>query len=69
MTLIFAMCSFALSMSISPGPVNLVTLGSGINHGFLRTLPFVAGASIGFTLILFLLDIGLSLGLEVSLRY
>ena len=53
MTLIFAMCSFALSMSISPGPVNLVTLSSGINHGFLRTLPFVAGASIGFSLLLF----------------
>ena len=43
MSMIFAMCSFALSMSISPGPVNLLTLSSGINHGFLRTLPFVAG--------------------------
>jgi len=64
MSLILAMCSFALSMSISPGPVNLITLSTGINHGFIRTLPFVAGASIGFSLLLFLLGLGLSFGLE-----
>jgi len=65
MSLLIAMCSFALSMSISPGPVNIITLTSGINHGFIRTLPFVAGASIGFSLLLFLLGVGMSLGLEV----
>jgi len=64
MSLILAMCSFALSMSISPGPVNLITLSTGINYGFIRTLPFVAGASIGFSLLLFLLGLGLSFGLE-----
>jgi threonine/homoserine/homoserine lactone efflux protein len=64
MSVIFAMASFALSMSISPGPVNLITLASGINHGFVRTLPFVAGASLGFSLLLFMLGLGFTLGFD-----
>lgn len=64
MSLIFAMATFALSMSISPGPVNLITLTSGINYGFVRTLPFVAGASIGFSLLLFSLGLGFNLGFD-----
>ncbi|SFD28360.1 LysE family translocator [Pragia fontium] len=50
--LIFAMSMFSLSMSISPGPVNMVTIASSANHGFWRTFPFVSGATIGFTLLL-----------------
>ncbi|MBX8615995.1 LysE family translocator [Pseudomonas cichorii] len=50
--LIFTMCMFSLSMSISPGPVNMVIIASGANHGFWRTFPFVSGATIGFTLLL-----------------
>ena len=50
MSLIPAMCLFALSMSISPGPVNLVTFSSGLNYGFVPSLRFVAGAATGFTL-------------------
>jgi threonine/homoserine/homoserine lactone efflux protein len=69
MSVIFAMASFALSMSISPGPVNLITLASGINHGFVRTLPFVAGASIGFSLLLFMLGLGLTLGFDYLPSY
>ncbi|MFR0687892.1 LysE family translocator [Enterobacterales bacterium AE_CKDN230030158-1A_HGKHYDSX7] len=52
LTLMFAMAMFSLSMSISPGPVNMVIVASGANHGFWRTLPFVSGATIGFTLLL-----------------
>jgi threonine/homoserine/homoserine lactone efflux protein len=47
-----AMSAFALAMSISPGPVNMVIVASGAQHGFGRTLPFVAGATLGFTLLL-----------------
>lgn len=50
--LIFAMGTFALSMSISPGPANMVIIASGAQHGFWRTFPFVSGATIGFTLLL-----------------
>lgn len=50
--LILAMGMFSLSMSISPGPANMVIVASGANHGFWRTLPFVSGATLGFTLLL-----------------
>jgi threonine/homoserine/homoserine lactone efflux protein len=59
MSLIIAMCLFAVSMSISPGPVNLVTFSSGLNYGFVPTLPFVAGAALGFTLLLVVVGLGL----------
>ncbi|MEH6634414.1 MAG: LysE family translocator [Halioglobus sp.] len=65
MSLIIAMSLFALSMSISPGPVNLVTFSSGLNYGFLSSLPFVTGAALGFTLLL--LVVGLGLGEIVAL--
>lgn len=59
MSLVLAMCLFALSMSISPGPVNLVTFSSGMNYGFMPSLPFVAGAAVGFTLLLVVVGLGL----------
>ncbi len=59
MSLLFAMSLFAISMSVSPGPVNLVTFSSGLNFGFRATLPFVAGAALGFTLLLVVVGLGL----------
>lgn len=52
LALIVAMSMFSLSMSISPGPVNMVIVASGATHGFWRTFPFVSGATLGFTLLL-----------------
>jgi threonine/homoserine/homoserine lactone efflux protein len=52
-----AMSAFALAMSTSPGPVNMVIVASGAQHGFGRTLPFVAGATLGFTLLLVLVGV------------
>ncbi len=66
MTVIIAMCLFSLSMSISPGPVNLITLSAGINHGFRRTMPFVSGATIGFTLLLLLIGLGMGSILSIN---
>ncbi len=51
-SLFLAMCAFSFAMSISPGPVNLVIISSGINFGFKKTIPFVSGATMGFTLLL-----------------
>jgi threonine/homoserine/homoserine lactone efflux protein len=65
MSLLIAMSLFALSMSVSPGPVNLITFSSGLNYGFLPSLPFVAGAALGFTLLLIV--VGLGLGEVVAL--
>lgn len=58
MTLFFAMLLFSLTMSISPGPVNMVIISSGASYGFRRTLPFVSGATIGFTLLLIVIGFG-----------
>jgi len=58
MSVIFAMCLYSFSMSITPGPVNLITLTTGINHGFKNALPFVSGASIGFALLLYCIGLG-----------
>lgn len=66
MSLIIAMSLFALSMSVSPGPVNLVTFSCGFNYGFLPSLPFVAGAASGFTLLLVV--VGLGLGEIIALQ-
>lgn len=59
MSNLIAMAAFSLVMSISPGPVNLITLSIGANSGYRKALPFVAGATIGFTLLLFLIGLGL----------
>lgn len=57
---VVAMALFALAMSISPGPVNLITLSTGLNHGARSALGFVTGATLGFTLLLFAVGIGLA---------
>ena len=59
LSLIAAMCVFSLTMSISPGPVNMTIIASGATHGFRRTFPFVSGATIGFILLLLSLGLGL----------
>ncbi|HSX04619.1 MAG TPA: LysE family translocator [Rhabdochlamydiaceae bacterium] len=52
LSLLFAMFSFSLAMSISPGPVNMIILSSGVDYGAKKTMPYVSGATIGFTLLL-----------------
>ncbi len=55
---LIAMSIFSLTMSITPGPVNMINLASGATHGFKRTIPFVSGSTIGFILLLTALGIG-----------
>nr|WP_247658921.1 LysE family translocator [Aeromonas hydrophila] len=57
--LLLSMAGFALAMSITPGPVNLVALGSGARHGFAASLRHVVGATLGFILLLLLMGLGL----------
>jgi threonine/homoserine/homoserine lactone efflux protein len=47
-------------MSISPGPVNMLALSSGVHLGFRRAMGFVSGATIGFSLLLLAIGLGLS---------
>src|ERR1700722_3207112 len=60
MKLLLAMFSFSLVMSITPGPVNMIILSSGINHGAKKTIPYVSGATAGFTLLLLFIGFGFS---------
>lgn len=60
MTLLLAMFTFSLSMSITPGPVNMIILSSGINYGIRRTIPYISGATVGFTLLLLFIGFGFS---------
>ncbi|AJQ93691.1 LysE family translocator [Gynuella sunshinyii] len=67
-----AMALFALTMSISPGPVNLISFSIASSHGFKRAFYFVSGATIGFTLLLAVIGLGatqLQSTLPVAIRY
>jgi threonine/homoserine/homoserine lactone efflux protein len=59
MSLIVSMAAFALASSITPGPVNIVALSSGAQFGFRASLRHVAGATLGFVLLLVLMGLGL----------
>ena len=66
MSILIAMFSFSLTMSISPGPVNMIIVSSGMNYGIRRTLPFVSGGTIGFTLLLLFIGLGFSKVIDSS---
>lgn len=59
MSVVFSMAAFALAASLTPGPVNIVALGSGARFGFRASLRHVAGATLGFVLLLVLIGLGL----------
>ncbi len=58
------MAAFALVTSITPGPNNLMLMASGANFGFLRTIPHMLGVALGFTLMVFLMGVGLAQAFE-----
>ncbi|QVM89286.1 LysE family transporter [Pseudomonas entomophila] len=58
MSLSLSMAAFALAASLSPGPVNIVALGSGARHGLRASLGHAAGATLGFCLLLVLSGLG-----------
>jgi len=60
MSLLIAMVSFSLVMSISPGPVNMIIVSSGVSYGVRKTFSFVSGGTIGFTLLLLFIGLGFS---------
>ena len=49
---------FAMATSITPGPNNTMLLASGVNFGWTRTLPHLAGVSGGLLFILLLGALG-----------
>ena len=54
-----ALLLFAFVSSITPGPNNLMLLASGVNFGFVRTIPHMLGIGIGFLVLLLAVGFGL----------
>ena len=54
-----ALLLYAFVTSISPGPNNLMLLASGVNFGFMRTIPHMVGIAIGFLVLLLAVGFGL----------
>jgi threonine/homoserine/homoserine lactone efflux protein len=50
---------YCVAMSGTPGPNNVMVLASGANYGFMRTQPHIWGINIGFSLMMFILALGL----------
>ncbi|KGD93747.1 membrane protein [Achromobacter sp. RTa] len=59
LSLLGPLAMFALVSSITPGPNNVMLASSGLNFGFRRSMPHLLGVNLGFTLMIFLVGIGL----------
>ena len=58
-SLLIAFVIFATVMFFTPGPNNIMLLSSGLTYGFRRTLPHVAGITIGFAFMVGAVGLGL----------
>lgn len=54
-----ALLVYAFVTSITPGPNNLMLLASGVNFGFVRTVPHILGIGSGFLTLLLAVGFGL----------
>jgi threonine/homoserine/homoserine lactone efflux protein len=64
--LILAITVYAFVTTITPGPNNMMLLASGVNFGFRRSWPHMLGITVGFSVMLVLVGLGLG---EVFARY
>lgn len=58
--LFLALVGFAFVTSVTPGPNNMMLLASGVNFGLRRTVPHMLGISIGHSVMVFLVGLGLA---------
>jgi len=56
---LLALILFAFTTSITPGPNNMMLFASGVNFGFVRTIPHMFGIGIGFLVLLVAVGLGL----------
>ncbi len=54
-----SLLAYSIASSGTPGPNNLMLLASGANFGFRRTVPHMFGISIGFSIMVMLVGVGL----------
>jgi threonine/homoserine/homoserine lactone efflux protein len=58
-SLLIAFVMFATVMFFTPGPNNIMLLSSGLTYGFRRTLPHVAGITVGVAFMIGTVGLGL----------
>jgi len=58
-SLLLALTLFAFVSTVTPGPNNMMLLASGANFGFRRTIPHMLGISIGFSIMVILVGVGM----------
>ncbi|MEM1237675.1 MAG: LysE family translocator [Pseudomonadota bacterium] len=63
--LFIALLGFSFASSITPGPNNMMLMASGANFGMARSVPHVAGISIGFAVMIILVGFGLAQLFEI----
>jgi threonine/homoserine/homoserine lactone efflux protein len=56
-----ALVLFSIVMAFTPGPNNIMLAASGVNFGFARTVPHMAGVALGFLALLTACGAGLGL--------
>ncbi|WP_429806718.1 LysE family translocator [Ensifer sp. B1-9] len=56
---LLALFLFAFTTSITPGPNNMMLFASGVNFGFVRTVPHMLGIGAGFFVLLIAVGFGL----------
>jgi threonine/homoserine/homoserine lactone efflux protein len=59
--LFLALVVFASVMAFTPGPNNVLLAASGVNFGFMRTMPHILGVTVGFDVLLIAGAIGVGL--------
>jgi threonine/homoserine/homoserine lactone efflux protein len=57
--LLLAFVTFVVVMFFTPGPNNIMLMSSGLTYGFRRTLPHVAGVTLGFAFMIAAVGVGL----------
>jgi threonine/homoserine/homoserine lactone efflux protein len=63
--LIIGFAAYAVVTSITPGPNNMMIMASGLNFGFRRSIPHLAGITLGFAMMVFLVGAGAGAVFEI----
>lgn len=58
---VVALAVFTFATAFTPGPNNIMVTASGVNFGFARTIPHMAGITVGFIVLLVACAAGLGL--------
>jgi threonine/homoserine/homoserine lactone efflux protein len=59
LSVFISMTIFAFIGAVTPGPVNIIATNAGANFGFRRAFAHVLGATVAYTLIVFLMGLGM----------